>query len=332
MSDLSAKKVWGLPEREFLALLDSGRFASATRKVRFYTPSFAFHKANLSSSEKFPTISVTGKACALGCKHCGGKVLETMHPAVTSEKLFSLARRMKRGGAVGCLVSGGCLPDGSVPLDEFMHVLERMKRELGLTVTVHTGIVKAATARALKEAGVDAALMDVIGSDATLKRVFNLDLTTTDYDDSLRALSAVGLRFVPHIIVGLQHGELGGEFEALRMIRRYEPSALVVIAFMPIHGTEMEHVKPTSPVDIARVVAVARLMFPKTPLALGCMRPKGKHRDETDVLALQAGIDGLAFPSEEAITYVETHGFEVAFSPCCCSQIYLDISLRRDSK
>jgi uncharacterized radical SAM superfamily protein len=334
MTEVSAEDIWSLSEKDFLALLNSGRLASAKRRVTFYAPSFAYHKAASASCSqaKFPTISVTGNACALGCKHCGGKVLETMHPAETPQKLFALATRLKREGAVGCLVSGGCLPNGSVPLDEFAPILGRMKRELGLTVTVHTGIINLSTAKALKDVGIDAALIDVIGSDDPLKQVLNLNVTTGYYEDSLRALSGAGLRFVPHIIVGLQDGKLDGEFEALRMISRYEPSALVGIAFMPIRGTEMEHVKPPSAIDIARVVATARLMFPATPLALGCMRPKGRHRAETDVLALRTGVEGMAFPSEEAIKYSEAHGYEVGFSPYCCSQIYVDMTVRTVSK
>jgi len=97
----------------------------------------------------------------------------------------------------------------------------------------------------------------------------------------------------------------------------------VVIAFMPIRGTEMASVHPPQPMHIARVVAAARLMFPQTPIALGCMRPKGKHRKETDVLALKAGADAVAFPSEEAVEYAKKQGYEASFSPYCCSQIYL---------
>jgi uncharacterized radical SAM superfamily protein len=108
------------------------------------------------------------------------------------------------------------------------------------------------------------------------------------------------------------------------MIARYKPSALVVIAFMPIHGTAMAEVKPPQPTDIAKVTATARLMFPETPLVLGCMRPKGKHRAETDILALKAGVNAIAFPSEEAIKYAENERYEVSFSSYCCSQIYMN--------
>jgi uncharacterized radical SAM superfamily protein len=80
------------------------------------------------------------------------------------------------------------------------------------------------------------------------------------------------------VIVGLHYGKLKGEFRALKMISKYKPAALVVIAFMPIRNTQMEKVAPPEPIEIARVIAAARVMLPQTPLVLGCMRPKGRHR------------------------------------------------------
>lgn len=334
MNMLSPEKVWSLDERELLGLLDSKTHFSINKKVRFFTPSFAFNKAPLNCSlpEGFPTISVTGKRCWLNCRHCERKILRTMYPAETPRKLFRIAEKLKHRGSVGCLVSGGCLPDGSVPLRQFIPVLEKIKQDLALTVVVHTGIISAATAAALKQAGIDTALIDVIGSDLTIKEICNLHATTVDYEDSLRALKSSNLRFVPHVIVGLQNGELEGEWRALKIIRQHEPSALVIIAFMPIHGTEMESVKPPRPATIARVIATARSMFPETMLALGCMRPKGRHRAETDVMALKAGVDAIAFPSEEVVKYTQEERFEISFSPYCCSQIYMENITRSVSK
>lgn len=116
------------------------------------------------------------------------------------------------------------------------------------------------------------------------------------------------------------------------MVQQVKPSALVIIAFMPIHGTDMATVKPPKPIDIAKVAASARLMFPKTPLVLGCMRPKGVQRIQTDVLALKAGVDAIAFPSEDAVKYAESHGHKTSFSPFCCAQIYMDSAFRSSSK
>ncbi len=333
MAQLSPEKIWHANQKDLLSLLDS-RTLVPEPKVHFYAPSFMHYKTSYycSSPTRFPTVSVTGKACALNCRHCGGKILQTMHPANTPSKLFQLCSDLKQNGASGCLVSGGCLPDGSVPLKQFISTIEKIKRELGLTVFVHTGIIDATTATALKTAEVDAALIDIIGSDETIRKVYNLNVTVKDYAKSLKALHVAGLNFVPHVIVGLHDGKLKGEFHALKMILSAEPSAIVVIAFMPIHGTVMAEVKPPQPADIAKVTATARLMFPKTPLVLGCVRPKGKHRAETDILALKAGANAIAFPSEETIKYAEKQGWELSFSSYCCAQIYVDAASRRTSK
>ena len=331
---VSPETVWASSDKELQSLLESGVLLPKTKKVKFYTPSFAYHKTspNRLSHAKFPTISITGKECALDCKHCEGKVLDNMYPAKTPRQLFELAQKLKHDGSVGCLVSGGCLPNGSVPLKRFIPTLQRIKREVGLTIIVHTGIINADTAKALKDAEIDTALIDIIGSDSTIKQICKMDATIHDYEKSLRSLQEAELNFVPHIIVGLHNGRLAGELQALRMVSKHPPSALVIISLMPIRGTEMENILPPSPIDIARVVTTARVMFPELPLALGCMRPKGKHRAETDVLVLKAGVEAIAFPSEEAMEYAEANGFESSFSPYCCSQIYLETTLRSVSK
>jgi len=327
MKQLSPETIWQMDKTELLAFLKNNRKTLGLRKIHFYAPSFMYYKTSYycSSPKDFPTISITGKGCALECKHCEGKVLETMYPANTPEKLFNLCLQLKHDGASGCLISGGCLPNGSVPIENFVDAIERVKRELGLTVFVHTGIIDFDTAKKLRKAGVDAALIDVIGSDETIREIYNLNISIKDYEDSLSALHDSGITFVPHVIVGLHYGKLRGELHALEMISRYKPSALVIIAFMPIHGTKMAGIEPPEPVDIARVITAARLKFPETPLVLGCMRPKGKHRSKMDILAIEAGVDAIAFPAEEAIKFAENQGYKIVFSSFCCSQIYRDI-------
>ena len=99
------------------------------KKIRFYATSFTYYKTNYfhSSPSAFPSISVTGSSCALKCKHCDGKVLNTMFPALTPKELFDLCVKLKNRGAIGCLISGGCLPDGSVPLKRFVDAIAKIK-------------------------------------------------------------------------------------------------------------------------------------------------------------------------------------------------------------
>lgn len=297
------------------------------KQIRFYAPSFAYYKTRYfrSSPTTFPTISVTGSSCTLKCKHCGGKVLETMLSAINPKELINLCNDLKSKGCVGCLISGGCLPDGSVPLGRFTDAISKIKRDLGLTVLVHTGIINPSTAKGLKKAGVDAALIDIIGSDETIREIYQLNARVDDYERSLRALRESDIPIVPHVLVGLHYGRLKGELQALKMISKYSPSAVVMIAFMPIRGTPMEYVVPPAPKEIVKVLVTARLMLPNTPLALGCMRPKGEHRIETDMLAVRAGVNAIAFPVLEAIQLAESMGLKVTFSSLCCSQVFREI-------
>lgn len=312
---------------ETLATARSISWNNFGKKIRFYAPSFIYYKTDrfCSSPTAFPSISVTGSSCALKCKHCGGKVLNTMIPATTPKDLINLCFELRGRGAVGCLISGGCLPDGSVPLDRFVGAIAEVKRDTGLIMVVHTGVINLFRARRLREAGVDAALIDIIGSDETISEIYQLNVKVEDYDRSLKALHESGIPFVPHILVGLHYGKLRGEFQALKMISKYSPSAVIIIALMPIHGTPMENVALPTPEDIVRVLATARLMMPRTPIVLGCMRPKGKHKVKTDTLAVRAGVNAIAFPAEEAVQLAESLGLEVAFSSLCCSQIFEDI-------
>jgi hypothetical protein len=327
MTNLDAETVWRMLKKELVSLIEEGNFPNRTGKIRFYAPSFVYYKSKYfrSPPNAFPSISITGSSCALKCKHCNGKVLDTMISARTPKELFDVCAKLKNSGAVGCLVSGGCLPDGSVPIDNFVDTIAQIKKKLGLTVIVHTGVVDFSTAKRLKAAGVDAALIDIIGSDETIREVYHLDVSVEDYERSLSAFHQVGIPFVPHVLVGLHYGELKGELEALKIISRYSPSAVIIIAFMPIRGTPMEKVIPPEPEEIVRILLSTRLLMRETPLVLGCMRPKGKHRINTDMLAVRAGVDAIAFPVKEAIQLAESMKLETSFSPLCCSQIFEDM-------
>jgi uncharacterized radical SAM superfamily protein len=304
------------------------------KQIRFYAPSFVHYESSefRSSPIAFPSISITGKFCALRCKHCLGKILETMIPVTSPDSLINTCKQLNEKGSVGCLVSGGCLPDGSIPLDRFADAIAQVKRDSDLTIVVHTGIISDSTARKLKTAGIDAALIDIIGSNETIREIYNLNARVEDYDKSLKALNNSGIPLVPHVLVGLHYGTLKGELQSLEMISKYDPAAVIIIVLMPIRGTPMEDIAPPTPEDIAKVLVTARLMMPTTPLVLGCARPVGRHRTLTDVLAVKAGVNAIAFPAEEAIEFAKTMELTVTFSPICCSQIFADLMCSKFNK
>ncbi|MBN2420531.1 MAG: radical SAM protein, partial [Deltaproteobacteria bacterium] len=119
----------------------------------------------------YPAISMTGKKCSLLCDHCKGQLLRTMPAAVTPEELVEKAIQYNKKGFPGILVTGGCDREGRLPWKEFLWAVKKIKEETGLLISGHSGILDAETAKGFKDAGVDQALMDVIGDDSTYQKI-----------------------------------------------------------------------------------------------------------------------------------------------------------------
>ncbi len=295
-----------------------------SNKMAFYAPGLVHYETDFHEATdpyRFPSISVTGKGCSLNCEHCNAHLLETMIPATSPDALWNVFNDIMEKGGSGCLISGGATPKGDTPLMEFIPTIKKAKNELGLDIVVHTGVVYPETAQALGEAGIDGAMLDIIGSDETLRQIYHMDKSVDIFDESMSHLEDFGVPYMPHIIAGLHYGELVGEAAAIKMIAKHDPNSVVVVAFMPLDHTPMQDTKPASPMDIARVVIATRLAIPNKPLILGCARPLGNHRRITDRLAIDAGVNGIAYPSDEGYEYAEEKGFKLSFADQCCSLI-----------
>ncbi|TFF91030.1 radical SAM protein, partial [Candidatus Thorarchaeota archaeon] len=202
------------------------------------------------SSENFVSLSVTGTACSLNCEHCSGHLLKGMEATVSPESLYERCRQIAEAGGEGVLISGGSDSEGHVPLTRFVEVIGQVKRDFQLAVVVHTGLVDEETALLLAKARVDAAMLDVIGDESVAERVYHLKDAPRKMLRSLQILEETGVPTVPHVLIGLDYGHLNGELEALDLISKGSPAALVLIALNPLRKTPMEGVAPPSPEDI----------------------------------------------------------------------------------
>ncbi len=297
------------------------------KRIIFYAPSFSMYRNRCFPMRHttFPSISLTGTNCALQCEHCKGRFLEKMIPATSPDSLRRVLQEIKRKGSGGCLISGGCEAGGSVPITQFLPVIAQAKIELGLRIVIHTGLLDVDSSRQLADSNVDCALIDVIGFSDTAREVCHMNVEITRYRESLSAPTSAGVKTVPHVIVGLDYGELKGEYEAIRMIAGCDPAAVVIIALTPIKRTGMEGLSPPTPETIASVLTRARELMPKVPLVLGCVRPTGIHRATTDTLAMRSGVNGIVFPTSRAIQLARREGIEHHFSSQCCALIYEDL-------
>ena len=172
--------------------------ARALPKIRFSTPTFKEYDSTEvkgCGKNSFPAFSITAGACALDCDHCQAKILEPMIPATKPEVLDQKVRDLiLLQGLQGFLLSGGSNRRNEIRYERFYPVIEGLKRDFpGLKVAIHTALTDEAGAKRMEAAGVDTAMMDVIGSDDTIREVYHLDRPVEDFEATLAAAFCLAL-------------------------------------------------------------------------------------------------------------------------------------------
>ncbi|MBN2390446.1 MAG: hypothetical protein JXR84_06980 [Anaerolineae bacterium] len=265
---------------------------------------------------KFPPISLSGAACALHCAHCDATYLGGMLPADTPEALVERCRALRQNGAIGALLSGGSNTDGTLlNLAAMTDAIRQVKRETGLILNLHPGLIDAVTAQKLAGA-VDFTSLD-IPSDDVIQHVLGLDATTADYIAAYHILRAAGIDVVPHVTVYQDN-----EAALLQSIAAAgdAPRTIVVIVFSPTRGTPMADLPAPEPEAVASVVAGIKAMFPAAEISLGCMRPRARAlREAIELAALQAGVARMELPSQKTLRYACDVGYEIVSFDACCA-------------
>ncbi len=267
----------------------------------------------------FPPVSVTGTKCSLSCHHCGRHYLKHMAPATTNEELVEYCVRLKKRGVPGIVLSGGSKPDGVVPLCDFADGIRRVREQTGMAILAHTGPVNERHVQILDRAGLSGALLDVIGSADTAENVTGVKISPEKYANSINAISESGIELSPHIIVGLDYGKINGELKALELLRPAKVGNICIVVLVPTENTPMASVPPPSPDTVGRLIAIAKLMYPRVPISLGCVRPGKMYRRAIDAAAVRAGASKVAVPSTEAKRTAEEIGLKIKeYEQMCC--------------
>jgi uncharacterized radical SAM superfamily protein len=272
--------------------------------------------------DRFAAISVTGSYCDLRCRHCQGKLLESMIPAEDPETFSKIADRLRLAGALGVLVSGGADQNGEVPLKKFIPSIKVLKeKDPQFKVIVHTGLIRREIAKELKEAGVDQILIDVIGDDDTIHEVYHLNKRVEDYEETLWMLKEMGHRLAPHIIIGHHFGEIRGEWRALEMVTRVGVETIVLVVFKTLLPIGKNHFRVPLSEETSRISAIARILNPEILIRMGCIRPAHPSKAEMEKGFIDSGANTIAYPLQGTIDYAKEIGLKTKFIEMCCSLI-----------
>ncbi|MFZ5555380.1 MAG: radical SAM protein [Pseudomonadota bacterium] len=292
-------------------------------RVNFYTPTFkAYSTSEIGSCGKnaWPAVSITGGDCKLACDHCKAKILEPMIPARTPDELWRVVAEQVGGGARGMLLTGGSSHRNEVEYGPYYGVIRRIKDAFpAFKIAVHTALVDRDIARRMEDSGIDVAMMDVIGAQDTISQVYHLRRRVEDFQQTLAVLTETSMKVVPHIVIGLHYGRLLGEWNALEMITRHRPDAVVLVVVMPFYAPANRPFATPDPREVGGFFMDAREALPDVPLLLGCARPAGRVKAQIDSYAVLAGLNGLAHPSDGMVELAARLGRDVRVTPACCS-------------
>jgi uncharacterized radical SAM superfamily protein len=70
--------------------------------------------------------------------------------------------------------------------------------------------------------------------------------------------------------------------------------------------------------EIRQFFVHTRLTLPQSPVMLGCARPVGQSKLQTDRAAVDSGFNGIAYPAEGIITYARQRGLHAKLVNACC--------------
>ena len=77
-------------------------------------------------------------------------------------------------------------------------------------------------------------------------------------------------------------------------------------------------VTPPPVEEIMRFFVHTRMILPQSQVMLGCARPAGQSKLQTDRAAVDAGLNGIAYPAEGIITYARQRGLQPKMINACC--------------
>lgn len=324
-------------------MLDVGLISQMARRaepanpsrINFYTPTFkAYASSEITACGKnaWPAVSISGGDCKLACDHCKAKILEPMIPARTPQDLWRVVQQQIDLGAQGMLLTGGSNHRNEVEYAPYYETIRRIKDTFpAFKIALHTALVDLDIARRMEDAGIDVAMMDVIGAQDTITQVYHLRRSVDDFERSLECLMTTKMKVVPHIVLGLHYGTFLGEWHALDIVKRHRPDALVLVVVMPYYAPQDRPFITPEAKQVGQFFMDARAALPETPLLLGCARPAGYVKSQIDAYAVMAGLNGIAHPADGMVELALRLGRDVRVTPACCSIAVGDEVMAMDS-
>lgn len=244
--------------------------------------------------QKSQLLSIKTGGCAENCGYCSQSA--HFNTGLKAEKLMALddvvaaARRAKANGADRFCMGAAWRDLKDRDLPKVAAMVAAVKAE-GLETCVTAGMLGDGQAEALREAGLDYYNHNL----DTSREYYGEVVTTRTYEDRLDTLAKAreaGIKLCVGGILGM------GESRADRIGLIHElskltphPESVPINMLVPIEGTPLGKSAPVSVIEMARAIAVCRIVFPQSWVRLSAGREA--MSDEGQALCLLAGANSI---------------------------------------
>src|SRR5687768_16023943 len=242
-------------------------------------------------------LSIKTGGCAEDCGYCAQSAhFKTGVPSTPLMSLDEVRAKATHAKALGatrfCMGTAWREPKDGPQFDRILDMV-RIVRDLDMEACVTLGMLTDEQARRLAEAGLTAYNHNL---DTSRRHYANI-VTTRTYDDRMRTLHAVQKAGVSVCCGGI----LGiGETEEDRLMLLVElaqltppPESVPINCLTPIPGTPLENAPPVDSVELVRLIATARIAFPRARVRLSAGRDRMSR--ELQILCFLAGANSIFF-------------------------------------
>jgi biotin synthase len=242
-------------------------------------------------------LSVKTGGCPEDCAYCPQSAhYETpvsREKSLTVDEVLGAAKTARESGATRFCMGAAWreVKDGAA----FDNVLEMVRgvRGLGMEACVTLGMLNEDQAKRLKDAGLTAYNHNL----DTSRKHYGDIISTRTYDDRLRTLSAVraaGITVCSGGIIGMGES-IDDRCELLRTLAALDPQpeSVPVNALVAVEGTPLASLPPVDPLELVRMVAVARILIPRARVRLSAGR--NSLTREAQLLCFLAGANSIFF-------------------------------------
>lgn len=242
-------------------------------------------------------ISIKTGSCPEDCKYCPQSA--HFNVGLKKEKLIDIQTLKK--AAINAKQNGAdrfCMGAAWKKLrfgEDEEKIIEMIKivKSLNMEACVTLGTISQKQANRLKKAGLDAYNHNIDSSPEFYKKI----ITTREFSERLETIKIVqnaGISVCCGGILGM--GESWEDrAKMLKVLYDFKPhpESVPINALVPIKGTPLENQQPIDPIDIVRVIGVARILMPSSRIRLSAGRKN--FSKETQILCLLAGANSIFY-------------------------------------